>query len=309
VSEREHSAHDNEGLPDEIAEALDEREYPSGAPLIISVSPTSGLPGQRPSPYVPWTPEDIAQETIAAYGEGAVMAHIHGRNTDGHPSFDPDVLEEIVDRVRSVGDMIIQFSTTGSSGVPIEMRTAPLRLQPEMASLTLGTIHIGHDVYDNPPEAYEFVAAELQRLGIMPELELFSVGLSERAQRLIAGGLIPQPVHYALVLGLDGGMGGSIKNLVTLAATVPREAAWTAWGFGDAELSMAAAAIAMGGHVRVGFEGNIYYRPGVLARSNGELVNRVARLAWDLGRPVATAKEARQILGLERKDSEEKLDG
>ena len=176
-------------------------------------------------------------------------------------------------------------------------RAGPLALRPEMATLTCGTVNFGDEVFENSFPLMRGILAEMQRYGIRPELEIFDAGHISNAKRLAAEGLLSFPQHFDFVLGVPGGLDASVGNLVDLVRALPPGCTWSVAGIGRDQLPLATVAIAMGGHVRVGLEDNIYYTKGRLA-TNEELVARVVRVATELGRPVATPDQARSLLGL-----------
>ncbi len=194
--------------------------------------------------------------------------------------------------------LIFQPSTGGAVWHSVEERLQPVMLNPEMATLSTGTCNFGRDVFSNPQDFYEQAARLMGERGVKPEVEVFEVGMVDNALRLVKQGLLKKPLHFNFVLGVPGAMGASVRNLSYLVDLIPADATWTVSGIGRYETPLAAAAIAMGGHVRVGFEDNIYFRKGELATSNGQLVARIVRIAKELGREVASPHEAREILGL-----------
>lgn len=227
------------------------------------------------------------------------MIHVHGRDGGGAPSQDKEVYREIIEAIREAApDLIIQVSTGGAVGMTPAERLAPVELRPEMASLTCGTVNFGRGVFENPLPLIEEFAATLKKYGVRPELEIFDVGHLDTAFSLMRRGVVEPPLHFDFVLGVPGGMAGDPQNLFYLVNRLGDGHTWSVAGIGRHELPLAALAIVLGGHVRVGFEDNVYYSKGRLASSNAELVERVARLAAELGRPLATPAEARRILGL-----------
>jgi len=200
--------------------------------------------------------------------------------------------------IRARSDLIVQFTTGGAIGMTVAERAAPLQVRPEMATLTCGTVNFGDDIFENSFPIMRGILAEIVRCGARPELEIFDAGHLTNAKRLAAEGLLELPAHVDFVLGVPGGLDASVRNLVHLVEALPPGCTWSVAGIGRDQLPMAMVAIAMGGHVRVGLEDNIYYAKGRLAR-NDELVARVARIAGELGRPVATPGEARALLRLQ----------
>lgn len=268
-------------------------------PLIITAALVGAELTRQNTPFLPLTPQEIAEEACAAYEAGAAMVHLHARAKDGSPTQDVDTYREIIEAVRArVPEIVIQVSTGGAVGMTAEERLQPLALQPEMASLTTGTVNFGEEVfYNDLPMVREFAKAMQTRL-IRPEVEIFDSGMITSAMRLLKEGLISEPLHFNLVLGVPGGAAGTIKNLIHMVECLPPNSTWTASGIGAAQLPLTTAAILLGGHVRVGLEDNIYYSRGVLSEGNKPLVARAARLAKELGRPLATPEETRRILHL-----------
>lgn len=267
-------------------------------PLIITAALTGAEVTRDQHPALPITPEEIGIAAAECAEAGASIVHLHARLPDGTPTQDKAIYRQIIDEVQSRCDVIVQVSTGGAVGMTPEERLAPVYLQPEMATLTMGSVNFGGDVFLNHPADIETFAVEMRALGIKPELEIFDTGMLTTAKRWLAKGLLPSPAHFDLVFGVPGGMPASPQILHWLLSELPEQATWTLSAIGAAQLPMATQAILLGGHVRVGLEDNLYYRKGELARSNAQLVARIARLAAELERLVASPAEARRILGL-----------
>lgn len=274
------------------------RPFPASHPLIITAALNGAEVTREQQPALPITSEELARAGIEAVQAGASILHLHARKPDGTPSHDPALFDEAIRLIQAECDPIIQISTGGSIGMTAEERLAPLVLRPEMASLTTGTVNFGDGVFHNPPDLVETFARRMTELGIKPEIEVFDTGMLTTALQLVRRGLLQPPLHVQFVLGVPGAMAGTPRNLFHLLESLPPEYTWTVAGIGRVQLPLTALAISLGGHVRVGFEDNIYYRKGELAQSNAQLVARVARLAAELERPVATPAEARALLGL-----------
>lgn len=266
--------------------------------LIITVAPVGAEVTREETPHVPITPEEIAGEARRAHAAGASIVHIHGRNPDGTPTQSARVFGDIIDRVRAATDLIVQVSTGGATGMTPEERLEPLTCAPDMATLTVGTLNFERDVFANPLDLVERFAKEMRARRIRPEVEVFDSGMLSTADRLVEDELLADPLHYDFVMGVPGGIAATPANLAHLVSGIRRASTWTVAAMGRHQLPMATLAILLGGHVRVGFEDNIYYTRGVLATSNAQLVDRVVRLARELGREVATPAEARKILGV-----------
>ena len=267
-------------------------------PLIITVALTGAEVTLAQCPHLPITPEQIGQAAAEACQAGASIIHLHVRTPEGQPTQDPEAFRQAIAAIRARCDAIVQISTGGAVGTNAQERLQPVYLRPEMATLTTGSVNFGEEIFSNPWPLVKEFARTMQELGVKPELEIFDAGMIANALRLRDKGLISEPLHFDLVLGVPGGMPATVRNLVYLVEGLPPGSTWSAAGIGRMQTTIAAAAMAMGGHVRVGFEDNIYYRRGELAQSNAQLVARVARIAAELDRPVATPAEARRILSL-----------
>ena len=266
--------------------------------LIVTVAPTGSLPTKAMTPHVPITPEEIVASAVACEAAGASIFHIHARNpADESPSTDYGIFEEIASGVKAHTNLIVQISTGGRAGMGYEQRSRRLELKPEMASLTTGSVNFPNSVYANSPDLIEALAADMQRLNIKPEMEIFDLSMIANAIALVGKQLVVPPLHFDFVMGLTGAMPATVENLVHLKNSLPPGSTWSVAGIGRAQLPMTAYAILMGGHARVGLEDNIYFSRGVLA-TNEQLVARTVEIARTLGREVATPDEARGMLGL-----------
>lgn len=266
--------------------------------LIITVAVTGSLPTKQITPHVPITPHEIVRDGIACEAAGASVIHIHARDPrDESPATDLGIFEKICSGIKVETNLITQISTGGRAGMAYEQRCERLQLKPEMASLTTGSVNFPNSVYENSPGLIEALAADMQKYGIKPEMEIFDLSMISNATALVKKGLVSAPLHFDFVMGLKGAIPATVENLVHMRSTIPSDATWTVAGIGKAQLAMTTHAILMGGHVRVGLEDNIYLRRGELA-TNAQLVERVVRLADILGREVATPDEARQLLHL-----------
>lgn len=266
--------------------------------LIITAALTGAEVTRAQQPALPITPEEIAIAAQECANAGASIVHVHARNPDGTPTQDKAVYGHIIEAVRARCNVIVQVSTGGAVGMSPQERLAPVTLKPEMATLSMGTVNFGGDVFMNHPADMEIFAQTMREHGVKPELEIFDSGMLTTAHRWLKKGLIDGPLHFDFVLGIPGGMAGTPEALMYLKSQLPTDATWTVAGIGAAQLPLGTMAILLGGHVRVGFEDNVYYRKGELACSNAQLVARVARISRELGRELATPDEARQILSL-----------
>lgn len=272
-------------------------------PLIITTALTGAETTKKAQPNLPVTPDEQAKDALACYEAGSRILHLHVREDDGSPTQRVERFEESITKVRqAVPNMLIQISTGGAVGEAFEKRMAPLQLKPEMATLNAGTLNFGDDVFINHPKDIERLAAYFQEVGVAPEIEVYESGMIDVIGKLVKKGLITHaPLHVQFVLGVPGGMSGKAKNLIYMVEHLKEEVPNSTWGVagvGRWQLPCAMIAVAMGGHVRVGFEDNVFYHKGVLAESNAQLVARVRRLAEEFGRPIATPEDAKRIMGL-----------
>jgi 3-keto-5-aminohexanoate cleavage enzyme len=266
-------------------------------PLIITVAPIGAELSPDDTPYLPVTPAQLGETAREIRAAGAAIVHVHCRNDDGTNTHDVARFRQAYEAVRAASDLIVQFSTGGAIGMTPEERAAPLELRPEMATLTCGTVNFGDDIFENSFPIMRGILSAINRYGVVPELEIFDRGHLANARILAREGLLALPQHVDFVLGVPGGMEASVANLVDCVRDLPAGCTWSVAGIGRMQLPLAVTAIAMGGHVRVGLEDNIYYERGRLA-TNAELVARVVRIAGEMGRPVATPDEARSLLRL-----------
>ncbi len=266
-------------------------------PAIVTVAAVGGELRPDQTPHLPLTPGQLGETAARCREAGAAMIHVHCRTDDGANTSDPERFAAAYAAIRAQSDIIVQFTTGGAIGMTAEERAGPLRLRPEMATLTCGTVNFGDDVFENGFPLMREILAAMDRYGVRPELEIFDAGHLANAKRLASAGLLTFPQHVDFVLGVPGALEATVRNLVFLVDGLPAGCTWSVAGVGRDQLPLATVALAMGGHVRVGLEDNIYYSKGRLAR-NDELVARVARIAAELGRPLATPQEARGILGL-----------
>ena len=268
--------------------------------LIISACICGAEVTKENNPAVPYTVEEVVREAKSAYDAGAALIHLHVRWDDGTPTQDKGRFQEMVDAIRKeCPDVIIQPSTGGAVGMTDleRLQSTEITPTPEMATLDCGTCNFGGDeIFINPDNTIANFGDIMQERGIKPECEVFDKGMIDLALKAAKKGHIQYPIHFDFVLGVQ--MTATVRDLVIMATSIPADSTWTATGIGKNAWGIAAATIAMGGHVRVGFEDNVYMSKGVLAKSNGEMVERVVQMAKLLNREVATPAEAREILGL-----------
>jgi 3-keto-5-aminohexanoate cleavage enzyme len=270
-------------------------------PMIITCAITGAETSRDQQPALPITPAEQAVAAEEAVRAGARVIHLHVREEDGRPTQRIERFEESIQAIRArVPEVIIQISTGGAVGESVENRARPLTLKPEMASLNVGTLNFGEDVFWNHPKDVRALAQLMKQNGVVPELEIYEAGMLEQVFRLQKEGVVSAPLNVQFVLGVPGGMSGDIKNLMHLVSLLPSGVHWGVAGIGRYQLPLSIHAVLLGGHVRVGLEDNIFYHKGVLAQSNAQLVERVARVAAEVGRPLASFDEARKILGISK---------
>ena len=269
-------------------------------PVIITAAMVGAEVTRAQQPHLPITPIEIISAAVACYEAGAAIIHIHVRDAAGNATQDAGLFREVVEGIRARCDVITQVSTGGAVWMSAEERLQSIECRPDMATLTTGTVNFGDSVFKNDRGLVETFARRLREYRIVPEIEIFDVGMLDEAMRLRSMDLITDPIHFDFVMGVPGGLGAEPAHLVHMLRSLPPGSTWSVAGMGRHQLTLGTIALAMGGNVRVGFEDNIYYRKGQLATSNAELVARVARVARELDRPVATPTQAREILQLNR---------
>lgn len=271
--------------------------------LIITAAICGAEVTKEQNPAVPYTVKEMVREAKSAYDAGAAVIHVHVREDDGTPTQSKKRFKEVLDAIyKEIPDVLVIPSTGGAVGMSAEERLQPTELFPEMATLDCGTCNFGDDVFENTiPMMREFGKRMLEN-NIKPEYECFEMGHLDTILRLAQKGQVPgAPMQFNFVLGVFGCTPATGENLAWLVRNTPEGSTWTATGIGRYQFPLAMAAIPMGGNVRVGFEDNLYLSKGVLAKSNGELVEKVVRLSRELGREIASPAEARRILSLPEK--------
>jgi len=288
---------------------------------IITCAVTGNITTKAQTPYLPVTPEEIANACIEAGRAGAAIAHIHVRHPDGRPSMEIAHYREVIERIRASGQDIVINLTTGPGGRYIpsednpavaapgtnllspEKRVAHIEaLRPEICSFDFNTMYSGTSVVINTPRNLKIMAERIRESGAKPEIEVFDTGDIQLANQFLAEGLIDSPALFQIVLGVRYGAIATPETMLYMKSLLPADAQWAAFGVGRWEFTMLAQAWLLGGHVRVGLEDNIYLEKGVLAQSNTVLVEKAVRILKEFGARIATAGEAREILGLKKLD-------
>lgn len=270
--------------------------------LIITAAICGAEVTKEQNPAVPYTVEEIVREAKSAYDAGAAVVHIHVREDDGTPTQSKERFKVCMDAVKKVcPDVILIPSTGGAVGMTAEERLQPTELFPEMATLDCGTCNFGDEVFENTMPMMRAFGKRMIENNIKPEYECFEMGHLDTILRMAAKGEVPgDPMQFNFVLGVPGCTPATVENLVWLVKNIPAGSTWTSTGIGRSAFTLAAPTIVMGGNVRVGFEDNLNISRGVLAKSNGELVEKVVRLSRELGRDIASPAEARRILNLKQ---------
>ncbi len=270
--------------------------------LIITAAICGAEVSKEQNPNVPYNIDEIRREAESAYNAGASIIHLHVREDDGTPTQNIERFRECFEVIkRRCPEVIIQPSTGGAIGMSNEERIQPIYLEPppEMATLDCGTMNFGGDeIFVNTENTIVYFAEEMNKRNIKYELECFDKGMVDTALRLRDQGYIKEPMHFNFVLGVIGGISATPRDLTFLAESIPVNSTYIVCAIGRYEFPMITQSIKMGGHARVGFEDNVYLSKGVLAKSNGELVQKVVRIAKELGREIASPNETRKILGL-----------
>ena len=279
--------------------------------VIVTCALTGVLATRDQCPWVPYTPDEIAEEARRAYEEGAAVVHIHARTDEGGPTFEPAVFAAIAEETRKRCPVILNFSTGGAG--PMEGRVAHIaRVKPPIGALNMGSMNyakysprrkefVFDFVFENPFRDISYLLEVMKEAGVKPELECFDVGHTNSAWPLIDKGLLKRPLQFSFIMGVLGGIRASTENLALQAREAPPDSTWEVIGISHEQWRMVGAALSLGGNVRVGLEDNFYLdsEGKQMARSNGELVAKAVRMARDMGREPATITEARGMLSLE----------
>lgn len=280
-------------------------------PVILTAALTGALADRRQCPAIPYTAAEIAAEARRALEAGASIVHVHARQDDGKPAYDVESYRKIDEQLKAVCPRAIINYSTGAVGVDRETRVAHIRaLRPAMAALNMGSMNYAifsqskrqfvHDhVFLNPFSDIQYYLEAMNEAGTLPEMECFDGGHIHNAEPFRQMGLLPEKLMFSLVMGVLGGIPATARNLLHQAQSLPEGAAWQCIGIGQQQWSLLSVAVSLGGGVRVGLEDNFYLKEGQMARSNGDLVAKAARMIEDAGGRVATPEEARELLGLQ----------
>ena len=270
------------------------------AGTLITVAPTGAESAKADVPALPVSVEEVVATARDCQAVGASVIHLHVRDTETRPTLDLPRVREVVDAVREATDLVVQLSSGGAVTDPFDARLAVLDAQPDAASLTLGTVNFGRDVFSNPWDLIVELHTQMQQRGIVPEYEVFDLGQLATLGRLLDRYGPPHGghVHVDLVMGVPGGMPGTAQALTACLPFLPEGATFAATGVGRTSLPVMLAALSAGGHLRVGMEDTLTYAPGEAVRDNVQLVARAAGLARIAQRPPLSTDDARSLLGI-----------
>jgi len=280
-------------------------------PVVITCSISGAIANREQCPAIPYTPAEYAAEARRIVDEGGVMIHIHARKPDGTPSYEIEDFKAISEAIRGeVGDEVIVNFSTGTIGVPVEKRVEYLRAcRPEVAALNMGSMNyakysksrkefVFKMVFANPFEEIIELLEAMNELGIKPEHECFDIGHVGSLAPLIDMGVLKTPLHVDCVMGVVGGIPASARNLAAMVENIPAGSHWGVIGISREQWMLVAAALTLGGSIRVGLEDNLYLPGGEMAKSNGELIAKARQMTEDMGRRPATVAEARAMLSI-----------
>jgi 3-keto-5-aminohexanoate cleavage enzyme len=280
-------------------------------PVVITCSISGAIANREQCPAIPYTPAEYAAEARRIVDEGGTMIHIHARKPDGTPSYEIEDFQAITDAIRAeVGDAVIVNYSTGTIGVPVQKRIDYLRAcRPEVAALNMGSMNyakysrsrkefVFKMVFPNPFDEIIELLEAMNELQIKPEHECFDIGHVGSLEPLIDMGVLHTPLHVDCVMGVVGGIPPTARNLAAMVENIPDGSHWGVIGISRDQWMLVAAALTLGGSIRVGLEDNLYLPSGEMARSNGELIAKARQLTEDLGRRPATVEEARKMLNI-----------
>lgn len=278
---------------------------------IITVAVTGAWPTRKDNSNLPVTPQEIADDVYSCWQAGAAVAHIHVREDDGTPSMRFERYQETVALIRAKKDCDICLNITSSGGTlgsgtteeDDETRIRPIReLRPELCSFDCGTMNWQYrTIFENHPRFLERLGRTVQEVQVKPELEIFDIGMLYAAEHYMGRGILKAPCHFQFILGAPGGIAATVEDLLTLKQRLPPGSTWAASGIGKGHVPIMLATIALGGHLRVGMEDNVFYHRGIPAASNAQFVERAVRLLGEAGLQAASPDEARRILGIGRR--------
>jgi len=289
-----------------------EEEYDLGIPhpikpyqkLIINAAITGMVPTKKDNPHIPVSVDEIIEDSINCYKAGASILHLHARDNDQKPTYKKEIYAQIIEGIRKqCADVIICTTTSGRVFNTFEKRSQVLeltgKLKPDMGSLTMGSLNFPKKASVNTPEMIQNLALKMKENGIVPEIEIFETGMISTTKVLIEKGILKAPFYFNLLFGSIYSVPATMFDLSYMVKNLPPHANWAGAGIGKFQLKVNFASVLMGGHVRVGLEDNLYYDQEKKELATNELlISRIVKFAHELERKVATAKEAREMLGI-----------
>lgn len=278
---------------------------------VITCAVTGVLADRRICPGIPYTPQEIAEETKRAYDAGASVVHIHARNEDGSPTYDPKVFAKIKAEIESRCPILLNFSTGALSDDTTEQVGALKLCKPHIGALNMGTMNyakysasrkgfVFDMVFQNTYDKIIRLLTAMNEAGIKPELECFDTGHTHGIWPLLDMGILKAPMQFSFIVNVLGGIPATVESLQLQTKIMPPGSEWEVIGISKVGWRMMATALVLGGNIRAGLEDNLYLPSGEMAKSNGELIDAAARMVRDVGRKVATVAQAREILALDQ---------
>jgi len=270
--------------------------------LIINAAMTGMIPTKKDNPHVPVSVDQIIEDAVNCYKAGASIVHVHARDNQQKPTYEKEIYAQIIEGIRSqCSDVIICATTSGRVHNTFEKRSQVLELsgdlKPDMGSLTMGSLNFPKQASVNTPEMIERLALKMKENGIVPEIEIFEIGMISTSKVMIKKGILKAPFYFNLLFGSVYSIPATLFDLSYIVKNLPPDVHWAAAGIGKFQLKINFASILMGGHVRVGLEDNLYYDHAKKELATNEmLIKRVVKFANVIGRQVATAQEARDML-------------
>lgn len=296
----------------------------------ITAAVTGAVHTPSMSPYLPLTPQEIIDDSVKAYEAGAAVVHVHARDTEGKPTPDLSVMEEIVTGIKKRCDAVVCITTGGAISMSLEDRIGVVpKFKPELASCNAGSVNFVlspaadrikdpkfdweipylkntyNMIFSNTYKGIEYYVQTMYENGSCPEFEIYDVAMINNIAYFLKKGIIKRPIYIQFVMGILGGLPATVDNLTFMVEKAKEQLGefnWSCAAAGKYQFSMTAAALAMGGNVRVGLEDNLYLKPGVLAKSSAEQVVQIKEIAERLGFEIATSNEVREVLSLKGKD-------
>lgn len=280
---------------------------------IITCAISGAVTSRAQCQAIPYTVEDYAREAKRAYDAGAAVVHIHARDDDGTPSYTPARFRAIAEAIRAVCPLILNFST-GTIDPAVKKAEHVKLFKPDIGALNMGSMNyakynarrksfVFNFVFQNTLEDIQYLITMMNAAGVKPELEVFDTGHVHTVEPLLDMGVLQAPLDFSLVMGVVGGIKATARHLAFQSENLPAGSTWKVVGISRDQWPLCAAALSLGGHVRVGLEDNFYLPNGEMARSNGDLVEKVAGMCRDVGRMPATVDEARALLTLDARSA------